>query len=86
MQLPNRCRIGRLVGTDADGSGVAIANIKLLKDLDGDGDIEDDEETVEAAELAIRDVAAATQSPLAAETLSPAVISEETSGRHSAPR
>lgn len=70
--------IGRLVGTDADGSGVAIANIKLLKDLDGDGDIEDDEETVEAAELAIRDVAAATQSPLAAETLSPAVISEET--------
>jgi len=74
-QLP----IDRLVGTDADGTQVAIANIRLLKDIDGDGDTEDDEDIVATAELAIRDIAGASRGPLDGGSLSSAVVSEETS-------
>ena len=56
-QLP----IDRLVGTDADGTQVAIANVRLLKDIDGDGDTEDDEDVLAAAELAVRDIAEASR-------------------------
>ena len=74
-QLP----IDRLVGTDADGTQVAIANVRLLKDIDGDGDTEDDEDVLAAAELAVRDIAEASRGPLDGGSLSPAVVSEETS-------
>lgn len=74
-QLP----IDRLVGTDADGTQVAIANIRLIKDIDGDGDIDDDEDILATAELAIRDIAEASRGPLDGGSLSPAVVSEETS-------
>ena len=74
-QLP----IDRLVGADVDGTQVAIANVRLLKDIDGDGDTEDDEDILAAAELAIRDIAEASRGPLDGGSLSPAVVSEETS-------
>ena len=74
-QLP----IDRLVGTDADGTQVAIANVRLIKDIDGDGDTEDDEDIVATAELAIRDIAEASRGPLDGGSLSSAVVSEETS-------
>ena len=71
--------VDRLVGTDTDGSGVALANIRLIADVDRDGDTDDDEAALERAELAIGDLAAASQGPLAATTLSPAVIAGESS-------
>ena len=74
-QLP----IDRLIGADVDGTQVAIANVRLLKDIDGDGDTEDDEDILAAAELAIRDIAEASRGPLDGGSLSPAVVSEETS-------
>ena len=75
VQLP----IDRLVGTDADGTQVAIANVRLIKDIDGDGDTEDDENEVTTAELAIRDIAEVSRGPLDVGSLSSAVVSEETS-------
>ncbi len=71
--------LDRLVGTDADGNEVAIANVKLVNDIDGDGDTEDDADTLVAAELAIRDITEASQGPLDGSSLSSATISEETS-------
>ena len=68
----------RLVGTDADGTQVAISNVQLLNDIDGDGDVEDDAATLATAELAIRDIAKASQGPLTGGSLSPAILSEET--------
>ena len=71
--------VDRLVGTDTDGSGVALATVRLVTDVDRDGDTDDDEAALERAELAIGDLAAASQGPLAATTLSPAVIAGESS-------
>ena len=68
----------RLVGTDADGTQVAVSSVRLLNDIDGDGDVEDDADTLAAAELAIRDIAKASQGPLTGSSLSPAILSEET--------
>ena len=70
--------LGRLVGTDADGTQVAISNVRLLKDIDGDGDVEDDADGLAAADLAIRDIAEAGQGPLEGSSLSPATLEEET--------
>ena len=67
-----------LVGADADGAPVAIANVRLLLDVDGDGDFQDDADALADAELAIRDIALASRGPLDGRSLSPAVISEET--------
>ena len=68
----------RLVGTDADGTQVAVSSVRLLNDIDGDGDVEDDADTLAAAELAIRDIAKASQGPLTGSSLSPAILTEET--------
>ena len=68
----------RLVGTDADGTQVAISNVRLLKDIDGDGDVEDDADGLAAADLAIRGIAEAGQGPLEGSSLSPATLEEET--------
>ncbi len=73
-QLP----IGRLVGTDADGTGVAIANVRLLEDGDGDGDSKDDEEFLNEAELAIREIVEASSGPLDGGSISQATTAEET--------
>ena len=70
--------IDLLVGTDAYGTQVAISNLRLLDDIDGDGDVEDDADALAAAELAIRDLAQAGQGPLIGSSLSPATLSEET--------
>jgi len=70
--------LSRFVGTDVDGEQVATANFRLLKDLDGDGDFEDDEETVTDGQLVIRDVAVDSSGPLAGSSLSSATIAEET--------
>ena len=72
--------IDRLVGTDADGTQVAIATVRLILDVDGDGDTEDDAVALTEAELAIRDIVEASRGPLEGSSLSSAVISEETSG------
>ena len=74
-QLP----ITRLVGSDADGTGVAIASIRLLEDADGDGDTADDEEILTQAELAIRDIAKSSSGPLEGSSISQATTQEETS-------
>ncbi|WP_420625349.1 efflux RND transporter permease subunit [Candidatus Poriferisodalis sp.] len=70
--------LGRMVGTDVDGSQVATANFRLFKDLDGDGDFEDDAETLTTGELTIRDVAEESSGPLAGSSLSSATVAEET--------
>lgn len=69
--------LGRLVGVDADGSGVAIATIELLTDADGDGETSDDTEVVTSAELAIRDIAEASRGTLHGGSLSPATTNED---------
>lgn len=70
--------LDRLVGTDADGATVAISNIRLLVDADGDGDTADDSEALADAELAIRDIMAASEGPLVGGSLSTAVLMEDT--------
>ena len=71
--------IDRLVGVDVEGSPVAVANVRLTKDIDGDGDVEDDAETLAEGEIALRDIAAGSQGPLDGTSLSTAVISGGTS-------
>ena len=63
-QLPG---LDRLTGADVDGSLLSIATVTLFK-----GD-------TQGAELAIRDIAQASQGPLAVSSLSPAIIVEERS-------
>ena len=77
-QVAAEVPLDRLVGTDADGTQVAISNVRLLKDIDGDGDVEDDADALAAADLAIRDIAEAGQGPLEGSSLSPATLAEET--------
>ena len=77
-QVVEEVPLDRLVGTDADGTQVAISNVRLLKDIDGDGDVEDDADALAAADLAIRDIAEAGQGPLEGSSLSPATLEEET--------
>ena len=72
--------VNRLVGTDSDGTRVAIATVRLLTDADGDGDETDDADALTEAQLAIRDIAEASPGPLAGSSLSPATISEESAG------
>ena len=78
-QIAAQLPIDRLVGTDENGTPVAIANIRLIKDIDGDGDDQDDEDALAEAELTIRDMAVDSRGPLVGSGLSPAVVSEETS-------
>ena len=68
----------RLVSVDENGDPVAIATIRLRPDADQDGDVEDDEDALEHAELAIRDIAVASDGPLEGGSLSPATIAAET--------
>ena len=77
-QAASQLPISRLVGTDTDGSGVAVANVRLVEDADGDGDLVDDEEILKEAELAIRDIAAASAGPLEGGSISGATTAEET--------
>ena len=77
-QAASQLPIGRLVGTDADGGGVAVANVRLLEDGDRDGDTADDEERLREAELAIRDIAKESAGPLEGGSISPATTAEET--------
>ena len=72
-QLP----VSRMVGTDTDGSQVAIATVRLVRDVDGDGDIEDDADTLVSAELAIREIAQSSRGPLEGSSLSPSTLAEE---------
>ena len=72
-QLP----VSRMVGTDTDGSQVAIATVRLVRDVDGDGDIEDDADTLVSAELAIRQIVESSQGSLEGSSLSPSTLSEE---------
>ena len=72
--------IDRMVGTDVDGTRVAISTVRLRTDLDGDGDREDDADALVEAELAIRDVVEAVPGPLDGSTLSSAVLAEEIRG------
>ena len=77
-QAASQLPIDRLVGTDSDGARVAIATVRLLTDADGDGDAEDDADALTQAQLAIRDIAEASQGPLEGGSLSSATVSEET--------
>ena len=77
-QVAAEVPLGRLVGTGVDGTQVAISSVRLLNDIDGDGDVEDDADTLAVAELAIRDIAETSQGPLDGGSLSPAILSEET--------
>ncbi len=77
-QAASQVPIDRLVGTDSDDARVAIATVRLLTDADGDGDAEDDADALTQAQLAIRDIAEASQGPLEGGSLSPATVSEET--------
>ena len=61
----------RLVGSDVDGGPVAVAYVRLHKDVP--------EEELEAAELAVRDIALSAAAGVDGDSLSPAVVSEETS-------
>ena len=79
-QAASQVPIDRLVGTDSDGARVAIATVRLLTDADGDGDAEDDADALTQAQLAIRDIAEASQGPLEGGSLSSATVSEETGG------
>ena len=69
--------IDGLVGADVDGGTVAIARVRLLQDLDGDGETEDDEARLADLQLALHALAGESEGPLAATTLSAAVIDEE---------
>ena len=71
--------LDRLVGNDADGTQVAIANVKLLGRAKTVGDYAGTERLADEAELAIRDIAESSQGPLEGGSLSQATISEETS-------
>ena len=73
-QLP----VDRLIGVDADGTGVSVANVRLLEDADDDGDKTDDEESLTDAELFIRDTVNASSGPLEGSSISPATTAEET--------
>ena len=75
-QAASQVPIDRLVGTDSDGARVAIATVRLLTDANGDA--EDDADPLTQAQLAIRDIAVASQGPLRGGSLSPATVSEET--------
>ncbi len=75
-QLP----VSRMVGTDSDGSQVAIATVRLVMDADGDGDIEDDADILSSAELAIREIVESSQGPLEGSSLSPSTLAEESQG------
>ena len=77
-QAASQVPIDRLVGTDSDGARVAIATVRMLTDADGDGDAEDDADALTQAQLAIRDIAEASQGPLEGGSLSSATVSEET--------
>ena len=79
-QVASQVPIDRLVGTDSDGALVAIATVRLLTDADEDGDAEDDADALTQAQLAIRDIAEASQGPLEGGSLSSATVSEETGG------
>ena len=79
-QAAARLPIDRLVGTDADGTQVALSTVRLRADVDGDGDNEDDADALVEAELAVRDAARASQGPLDANAHSPAILAEETRG------
>ena len=72
-QLP----IGRVVGKDTDGSQVAISTVRLVKDVDGDGDTEDDAAALVSAELAMREIVESSQGPLEGSSLSPSALAEE---------
>ena len=72
-QLP----IGRAVGKDIDGSQVAISTVRLVKDVDGDGDTEDDAAALVSAELAMREIVESSQGPLEGSSLSPSALAEE---------
>ena len=63
--------LARLVGVDEDGTQVAVAYVRMHK-------IED-EERLETAELAVRDIAVNSAGPAEGSSLSPAMLSEETS-------
>ena len=76
-QAATEVPLARLVGVDGDGVQVAISNVRLLTDIDGDGNVEDDADTLTTAELTIRDIAKETQGPLDGGSLSPAVLAEE---------
>ena len=69
--------LDRLVGTGPDGSLVAVSSIRLVVDADSDGDTDDDAEALADAELAIRDIAEASDGPLAGGSLSPAVLAQD---------
>ena len=79
-QAASQVPIDRLVGTNSDGALVAIATVRLLTDADGDGDDGDDADALTQAQLAIRDIAEASQGPLEGGSLSSATVSEETGG------
>ena len=68
-----RVPVDRLNGTDADGSQVSTASVRLSFDAD-------DADALTAAELAIRDIVRDSQGPLEGSSLSAAVIDEESSG------
>ena len=63
--------LARLVGVDEDGTRVAVAYVRLHK--------LGDEERLESAELAVRDIAQGSRGSLEGSSLSPATVSEETS-------
>ena len=67
------------MGTDTDGTQVAIAYVRLVVDIDGDGDAGDDADTVAEAELVIRDIVKASRGPLDGSSLSSAVVLKDTS-------
>ncbi len=77
-QAVAQVRMDQLVGSDANDDQVAISTIRLLDDVDGDGNVEDDADALEAAELAIRDIAQTASGPLKGSSLSPATLLEET--------
>ena len=68
-----RVPVDRLTGTDADGSKVLIASVRLSFDAD-------DADALADAEFAIRDIVRDSQGPLKGSSLSPAVINDEASG------
>ncbi len=86
-QIPS---LDRLVGNDADGVPVAVANVKLFDRATAAGDYtgaerlaaeaEELAEKLTKAELAVLDIAKSSQGPLEGGSLSPATISEEISG------
>ena len=78
-QAATRIPVGRLVGTDSDGTPVATASVRLVIDADRDGDVDDDAGALAEAELAIHDIVKASRGPLEGSSLSGAVVAEDTS-------